>query len=64
MATHTQDFSSALLNATVTLTLIGALFVLARLWLRFFSTKAHSWDDYFILGSLVGLLTPCQTAVS
>jgi hypothetical protein len=51
----TRDLSSTLLNATVILTVIGAVFVLARLWVRFFSTKAHSWDDYFIAGSLVVL---------
>jgi hypothetical protein len=50
----TRDLSSTLLNATVILTVIGAVFVSARLWVRFFSTKAHSWDDYFIAGSLVG----------
>jgi hypothetical protein len=50
----TRDLSETLLNATVILTVIGALFVSARLWVRFASTKAHSWDDYFIVGSLVG----------
>ena len=50
----TRDLSSTLLNATIILTVIGAVFVSARLWVRFFSTKAHSWDDYFIAGSLVG----------
>lgn len=51
--TDTRDASSTLLYSTIVLTLIGALFVFARLWVRFFSTKAHSWDDYFIIGSLV-----------
>jgi hypothetical protein len=50
----TRDLSETLLDATVILTVIGALFVSARLWVRFASTKAHSWDDYFIIGSLVG----------
>jgi hypothetical protein len=50
----TRDLSATLLDATVILTVIGALFVFARLWVRFASTKAHSWDDYFIMGSLVG----------
>lgn len=50
----TRDLSPTLFNATVILTTIGAVFVLARLWVRFFSTKAYSWDDYFIAGSLVG----------
>ncbi|GAB7332821.1 hypothetical protein MBLNU13_g04544t3 [Cladosporium sp. NU13] len=54
LSDDTRDLSSTLLNATVILTTIGAVFVLARLWVRFFSTKAHSWDDYFIAGSLVG----------
>ena len=51
----TRDLSAALLDSTVILTVIGALFVSARLYVRFFSTKAHSWDDYFIAGSLVSL---------
>ena len=50
----TRDASSTLLYSTIVLTLVGALFVSARLWVRFLSTKAHSWDDYFIIGSLVG----------
>lgn len=54
LSVDTRDLSSTLLNATVILTTIGAVFVLARMWVRFFSTKAHSWDDYFIAGSLVG----------
>ena len=52
----THDLSTTLLDATIILTVAGAIFVLARLWVRFVSTKAHSWDDYFILGSLVGCL--------
>lgn len=50
----THDLSAALLDTTVILTAIGALFVCTRLWVRFRWTKAHSWDDYFIMGSLVG----------
>jgi hypothetical protein len=33
------------------------VFVSVRLWVRFVSTKAHGWDDYFIIGSLVSCLT-------
>lgn len=50
----TRDASAALLDSTIVLTVVGAVFVSARLWVRFCSTKAHSWDDYFIAGSLVG----------
>lgn len=52
----TRDLGPALLDSTIILTVIGALLVSARLWVRFFSTKAHSWDDYFIVGSLVSRL--------
>jgi len=58
----TRDLSSALLDSTVILTVVGALFVSARLWVRFLSTKAHSWDDYFIAGSLVGCFENSNSA--
>jgi hypothetical protein len=58
----THDLSLTLLDATIVLTVVGAVFVVTRLWVRFVSTKAHSWDDYFILGSLVGCLKPVSKA--
>jgi hypothetical protein len=56
-AEDTRDLSSSLLYATIVLTTVGAVFVFVRLWVRFVSTKAHGWDDYFIIGSLVSCST-------
>jgi hypothetical protein len=56
-AEDTRELSSSLLYATIVLTTVGAAFVFVRLWVRFVSTKAHGWDDYFIIGSLVSCST-------
>lgn len=60
------DLGPPLLASTISLTVLGALFVLIRLWVRFLHTKAHGWDDYFISVSLVGCASAgqCQAAGS
>lgn len=48
------DKTNELLVSTILLTLLGAAFVCTRLYVRFFKSKAHGWDDYFIAAALVG----------
>ncbi|KAE9976078.1 hypothetical protein EG328_002849 [Venturia inaequalis] len=57
----TQDLPSKtnqLLYSWIFLTIVGTTFVLARFYARFFKSKAHGWDDYFLgVAMISGIVT-------
>ncbi|QDS77605.1 hypothetical protein FKW77_002002 [Venturia effusa] len=55
MDTASQDESKTgeLVTTWAVLFSLGATFALARFYARFFKTKAHAWDDYFLVLALM-----------
>jgi hypothetical protein len=51
------DRNTELIVSTVLLTVIGGAFAVARLWVRYVSSKASGWDDHFIVAALVCALS-------